>query len=401
VCNKILTRCHASTHYKEQHSSNIKKIQQKKRDHEDVNEMDKNAWDDLWGTHPMNFQEPTMENMGTIPCHINGNAMLVRPQTLELLKSLLPDVEISILDPQSQRKRAKSNESSILGTHSNLELEQIQVIESGGTKGLEVITGAVLITGSKKMTVICTEIYSRDPILDSHAESKSTSSSSSPNTAPTTQYAARLKIVKIPDAYSHNKLVIGVSSYNYLITAGILDDKEALIGPGRCSLYFPVDHTTKIYINKNTPAPDQSIYSTLRSLAQVRSNFGNITTYTARRTAMIGYAAPEYMPITVFTLAESGVHFSKIFYNLANRVRQRGLNHTKVSLKLSDIEKPLENEKSELAIVTRDIIKLFGEKKKLLITGNSELENMLTKLANLLSSIISDKNRTVARNIRL
>ncbi|KAF9407598.1 hypothetical protein BGZ76_006080, partial [Entomortierella beljakovae] len=214
---------------------------------------------------------------------------------------------------------------------------------------------------------------STDPVLDPHAESRNTNNSSSPNTQPTTQYAARLKIVKLPDVYGHSKLVIGVAGYNYLITAGIIDDKEAAI--------------------------NQSMYSSLRCLAQVRSSFGNITIYMPRRSAMNGYSSPEYMSITIFTLAENNVRFGKLFYKIATRVQQKGLSKKSVSLKLCDIEIPLENDSTDIAQATRGIIDLFGDESRLTITGNSELESALTKLASLLASIISDKNRMVARSI--
>jgi hypothetical protein len=252
----------------------------------------------------------------------------------------------------------------------------------------------MLTTGGHHLKILCVEVYSRDRLEDPHAESHSTVPSSIPTDGPTTRYKGELKVVHINGEFNNKKLVIGLRSCDYLVTSGLLNGKQ-LVGPGRCS-EFPFNQVTRIYI-KNERQDVTLLEGDILGLAQVRTHFGHVATYCTRRAALRGYGSVPLMPITVFTLSQFGVKHSRVFRELA--IRSMTKKKSKVSLYLKDLDEPQTTNTTNAAKITRKLMDLLSQERKLVITGNEQMGKLLSDLANAFSSAISDKNLTVARRI--
>ncbi|KAF9429515.1 hypothetical protein BGZ76_001219, partial [Entomortierella beljakovae] len=352
----------------------------------------------LRGEVPVKIFQSTLETMtaGAYKVYQNGDnddgyGMILPYDSYMLLKSVLPqEYQISKMEVPTEPKKLPVE--NLLDTHVDLSGDNLVALEAGGTTGLERIVGAIITTGPHRLEVLCAEVYNRDPEIDPHAESFDTSPSSIPTNGPGTQYNGRVKITKIPDSFKNMKLVLGVTDHNYLITSG-LEKNNARVGPGRCAK-FPVNHTTKIYVRKELKS---ATLGKIYGLAQIRSKFGDIATYSARRGAMQGFASITLLPITVFTLSQYNVQFSRVFRKLADRASESRNN--KIVLQLSDVEVPEQSDNTKVAIITRKLIDLFPANKKLTITENNNAESILSELANQFSTVISNKNLTVAIKI--
>lgn len=401
-CNLKIRRRKARGHYEDIHSKESTEKSRKKRHH---SEIDGNVTllNRLRGNVPADMLISTMKNMNAQVYQVDGYPMLLQPETVPYLQSILSDGHvISEIDARDNNEIPAQNTDvtsrRFLEKHAELSENDIVAIESASPEGLERLMGAVIVTGQDRFRITCAEVYFRDFSVDPHSESQSIVPSSVPTEEPSTQYPGDLKITHIPDNFKNWKMVIGVQTANYLITSGF-NNKNALVGPGRCAT-FPVNDSTRIYIRKKRQRLSMFENDVL-GLAQLRSNFGHPTTYALRRVALRGYGTLSDMPVTIFTLSQLGVRFSKIFRNLAKR--SNGQDHGKTSeivLMLSDIESPEPEEQSANANTTRQIISLFPkDDEKLIVTGNVDLENALTALANNFSSTVSDRNLTITRRL--
>ena len=69
-------------------------------------------------------------------------------------------------------------------SHDDLINEHLLAIEAGSTFGLERIMGAILVTGSCRLQILCAEVYNRDCLQDPHVESTSAYPTSVPADGP-------------------------------------------------------------------------------------------------------------------------------------------------------------------------------------------------------------------------
>jgi len=356
---------------------------------------DAEIWKRLRRNVPANIIEATITSMQAKANKISGYGMVLPPESLAFLQTILPaECIITEIDVSQDPKRVLMDDE-LPFTHDDLNHQHLTAMEQGGEVGMERAVGAVLETGADRFKVLCVEVYNRDSLSDPHAESLSAFPSSVLTDGPTTQYSSELKIVLLSDAFCNMKLVIGIRGHNFLITSGVFN-QTAIVGPGRCAAVFPVNRGTRIHIRKEKQ--DARILTReLLGLAQVRSCFGHRATYTTRRAALRGFASVPLMPLTIFTLSQFKVPFSEVFRNLA--IRARATKNGKIILCLEDIEEPLPADHSEVAEITRRLINLFSGDRKTVITGNEEAEKVLSELANRFSNVISDKNLTIARRI--
>ncbi|KAF9426345.1 hypothetical protein BGZ76_002807, partial [Entomortierella beljakovae] len=81
--------------------------------------------------------------------------------------------------------------------------------------------------------------------------------SSAPTNEPSTQYRGVLKIARVDDIGSNIKLVIGVRAFNYLITAGFVNDNYR-VGPGHCATDVVVNNRTKFPNTNSTTQKQQN-----------------------------------------------------------------------------------------------------------------------------------------------
>ncbi|KAF9102107.1 hypothetical protein BGX27_011178 [Mortierella sp. AM989] len=380
-CDRIPARKKARKHYVDSHlessgdsglealggQSEIPTMQSssKKRPISDVDDGIA-AWKKLCGDVPPNIVESIMKSMKACTYEINGHPMILTDDTFQYLRPILPEaISFSKIDVSMAQHKIDDDkpDENLLITHDGLTPEHLSAIESAGDEGLERLMGAVLVAGKNKFEITCAELYCRNSLLNPHAESHSVSPSSVPTNEASTQYLGRLKIVQLPDCYSNWKLVLGVRTHNYLVTQGLLNG-EAVVGPSRCAKAFDINSTTKLFIKKERQ--------------DVRLLSGDI------------FRLDSF---------EFNVPYSGISRNLAMRVHAK--NRDKLTLHIKNIDIPDEDDKSEAARLTRDIISVFPPNEKILvITGNEDAEKKLTKLANHFSGIISDKNSTViARRI--
>ncbi|KAG0041996.1 hypothetical protein BGZ83_001032 [Gryganskiella cystojenkinii] len=214
----------------------------------------------------------------------------------------------------------------------------LAAVESGGAEGLERLAGALVVTGPKTARILCLEVYGRDAIRDPHAESLSALPSSVPTRSPSTQYTGHLKIVTLLDNFHNKRLVIGARDYNYLVTA-LEYDGSAEVGPSRCG-EFPINNSTKIFVATNRDS--SSLTGSVLGLAQ-----GNLG----------------------------------------------------VVLHLNDVDDPDPNDQRLGAKTCRGLRELFAGKDTLDISSSKDAEKLLSDLAESFSSMISNKNRTVAARI--
>ncbi|KAF9084514.1 hypothetical protein BGX27_003788 [Mortierella sp. AM989] len=275
--------------------------------------------------------------------------------------------------------------------HMEVSVSNMEILEAGGIAGLEQLSGALLITGSKSAKIVCLEVYGRNRIEDPHAEAMTKEPSSVPTSRPCTQYPGRLKLITLQDSYKNNYIAIGVRDFNYLVTA-LESDGVVAIGPANCA-EFAVNNNTNLFISKKRVG--SSLAGTVSGLAQVRSNFGHPTTYTTRRGAAAGYASISQLPLTIFTLWIRGVKFSKVFYQLWERSRKAAISSA-IVLHLDDVENPDENDTQEKAESCRTLRSLFGESDTLVVSPGNSAEKILSDLASLFSSEISKQGEKVA-----
>ncbi|KAF8939656.1 hypothetical protein BGZ58_009055 [Dissophora ornata] len=315
---------------------------------------------------------------------VSGHGLILPPSTLTFLQGILPrGYTLSKLNLSKAGSKLVTKDD-VLATFDDLSSLHLLALEAGGIVGLERIVGAILATGSHQFKVLCVEAYSRDRLEDPHAESHSAAPASIPTDGATTQYKGKLKIVHINGEFSNKKLVIGVRSHDYLVTSGLYNGKS-LVGPGRCS-EFPVNQATKIYLRKEKQ--DVALLEgDILGLAQVRTHFGHTATYSTRRAALRGYGSIPLMPITVFTLSQFEVKHSRVFRELA--VRSMKKKKSKVCLYLKDLDEPQETNAAEVAKITRQLMSLLSEDRKLVITGNPPAEKLLSELANAFSRRVS------------
>ncbi|KAF9115963.1 hypothetical protein BGX30_006116 [Mortierella sp. GBA39] len=281
---------------------------------------------------------------------------------------------------------------SLKDGHEEMGSEHLTAVESGGAVGLERLSGALLVTGSKTAKILCLEGYGRDVTADPHAESMAALPSSVPTRSQSTQYNGRLKLVILLDNFRNKRLVIGVRDSNYLVTA-LEWEKSVEVGPSRCA-EFPINNSSRIFVSKERNG--SSLVDKVLGLAQVRSHFGHRTTYTTRRGALEGCASISQLPLTVFTLWLWEIPLSKVFHCLW--IRSKEDNHG-IVLHLSDVDNPAPNDQRPGAKACRSLRELFHGSDRLDISSSKDAEEHLTSLAGNFSSIISNRNRTVASRI--
>ncbi|KAF9901971.1 hypothetical protein BX616_002080 [Lobosporangium transversale] len=357
----------------------------------------------LRGDIPPKMFKSAMESMSANAfkiCHRgdseNSYGAILPPETAEFLQELLPrEYEIlQISDDSNGIDQPNPVDIDLEVTHVPVSEDTLPSIEIGGMIGLERVLGAILETGPRRLRILCAEVYNRDPVEDPHAESTKIRPTSLPTISPATQYEGRLKIVQVPDLFSNRKLVIGVRGYNYLVTSSLCG-REALVGPKRCA-DFPVNHTTKMNVKRQLQDA-YMLQGDVLGLAQIRSGFGHLTTYSSRRGALQGFGAPSLMPVSIFTLSQRGVPNCNVFRQLAIRARER--NKAKIVLHIRDVDVPEDSDNTKSAEVIRSLRGLFTNGHRITISGNKDAEDLLMKLAQIFSPMISDKNRLVAASI--
>ncbi|KAG0214540.1 hypothetical protein B0O80DRAFT_504161 [Mortierella sp. GBAus27b] len=355
---------------------------------------DLTVWKRLCGEVPSKMLESTMEAMQANAFMVDGHGMILPKTTASFLSKILkPGFKLAPIEVRSRPDRILTPEE-LQKDFDEMSPSHLAAVNSGGIVGLERIVGAILCTGKHQFKVTCAEVYNRDVLQDPHAESQFVAVSSVPSDGPSTQYKGDVKIIKMPGEFNTLKLEIGVRSHNYLITSGFRDN-VVHVGPAHCG-EFPVNQETKIYFRKERQEPT-FLDGDILGLAQVRSNFGHYNTYKTRRAALRGYGSVAVMPVTVFTLSQFGVKYSRVFRELA--VRAMAEEQEKIILHLKDVEVPPMKDSSQAANMTRDLLSLFEEDTELDVTTNSPAEKVLSQLAGRLSSDISKKNTRIASNI--
>lgn len=270
--------------------------------------------------------------------------------------------------------------------------EHLDAIENGGAHGRERLVGGIIKTGHTWLQILCVESYNRDCFEDPHAEPVTQHPSSVPNTTRSTQYEGKLRISIMWDGHGKRRLIIGVRRHSYLVTSGKKDD-TIVIGPTSCG-EFLVNKETTLSIRKKRQNPNE-LDDEILGLAQVRSHFGHRATFTPRRTALLGFSALTQMPVTVFTLglwSNGKSPQQSVFYHLWRRSKEPG----PLILRLEDLQG---RETGKEAGLLKALRALISDEGTLEISANSEAEDILSQLANHLSSQISDKNKIAEKNI--
>ena len=88
--------------------------------------------------------------------------------------------------------------------------DHLTAVESGGVVGLERLSGALVVTGSKTARILCLEVYGRDVTANPHAESIEAPPSSVSTRSQSTHYNGHLKSAMLSDNFKNRRLVIGV-----------------------------------------------------------------------------------------------------------------------------------------------------------------------------------------------
>jgi hypothetical protein len=147
-----------------------------------------------------------MKTMHADAFHIDGYPFVSPVETVEHMKSYLPAVTRSkIGDPEVETKIDAGE--SLEKTHCEVnEGENLKILEHGYLIGLERLLGAILISGAERFTITCAEIYSRDNLIDPHAEPYDADPSSFPTNDATVQYRGFLKIMYMTEKFNKKKL---------------------------------------------------------------------------------------------------------------------------------------------------------------------------------------------------
>ncbi|KAF9429538.1 hypothetical protein BGZ76_001199 [Entomortierella beljakovae] len=378
-CAKTISRNHARRHYIRFHTGtqeqeDVESIDlpeevsqidstkgNKRKFHSDDAETDRDIFKNLCGDVPQSMLETTMKLMPANAYKLcrrgesEGDGVVLPLKAFHILRSIIsPEYEIVPFSTKPEHLALKNDQ--LHSTHTTVSQEDLKDLRCYVQKSIIAIPWKICMLNLRR---------------------------------------GRLKIVLIPDQFPKNKkLVLGVRGHNYLITSAIRGG-NAFVGPGRCG-EFPVNHTTKLYIRKEKQ--DQNLLNNdILGLAQIRSGFGQLTTYLPRRGALVGFGSIPLMPRTIFTLTQDGVKNCGVFRKLAIRARER--MRMKISLHINDVDVPSDDDDSKAADVLRELIKLFSESQKIYITGNEKAEKLLSDLANEFSSKISDRNIQVAKAI--
>ncbi|KAF9158452.1 hypothetical protein BGX20_003394 [Mortierella sp. AD010] len=160
-------------------------------------------WKRLRGSVPSSMLQSTMENMNAKAYHIDGYPMILTADTLEYLKSILPeDKKIIEICNEADVETVVQLSGLQSETHEPVTAGHLSVIENDGEEGLERLLGAIIVAGENSFETTVVETYSRDKVIDIHAELYDTTPSSAPTDEISTQYKGILKIAKVDDIAS-------------------------------------------------------------------------------------------------------------------------------------------------------------------------------------------------------
>ena len=107
-----------------------------------------------------------------------------------LTSRLKPGCIVTQLDPDATRQHLSPKDG-----YEGMGGDHLMAVKSGGAAGLECLSGALIIVGSKAARTLCQEAYGRDVIAGPHAESMTALPSNIPTRSSSTQYSGRLKLM--------------------------------------------------------------------------------------------------------------------------------------------------------------------------------------------------------------
>ncbi|KAF9931314.1 hypothetical protein FBU30_010453 [Linnemannia zychae] len=143
-------------------------IQSKRRPDDNENAE---IWKRLRRNVPSNTLESTISLMQARVYKISGHGMILQPEALAFLQTFLPaKYTISTIDLSQDHNKHMIDEG-LPSTHDKLTHQHLTAMEQGKEVGLERVVGAILATRADTFKILYAEVYSRDSLDGSHAES--------------------------------------------------------------------------------------------------------------------------------------------------------------------------------------------------------------------------------------
>ncbi|KAF9428178.1 hypothetical protein BGZ76_002027 [Entomortierella beljakovae] len=229
--------------------------------------------------------------------------------------------------------------------------------------------------------------------------------------------------VTMPNENGYNRLVIGTFKCDVLITSCTRLDisiGEETISLGAITDIFKTSSQNskniKVYLDEGRVSEVQKMKEMTTSkvtenmgtdrLRQIRTKFNELNSYELCRFSGPLTNTSLYQPITVFTYSNhTNVQSSgfaaagSIFYSIGKSVIINGDNAV---IFRKDVGIALQNckGKGQVYDVICDILEVFDENEEIKIIGNMKLNTELERMADLLSSKITNSNKTVALELR-
>ncbi|KAF9411171.1 hypothetical protein BGZ76_005384, partial [Entomortierella beljakovae] len=330
----------------------------------------------------------------------------------------------------------KSGYNHVIGTriYEELSAKTVKMLNrdwarypQAGLAASQLLAGAILVSVKDMTSVLLneTEAYGRTKMTDCHAEQLGIRKGAPlENSIPSTKdddYYPGVHPVTITGKDGH-RLEIGSFTCDVLITSCTSLDRvdDTRVSVGGETLVFQINQRdtshVRIFLDKESIRASKKIMSLPISkitsnmgvdrLRQIRSKFHKTDSYRFLRSHGPLTKSVNFQPFTIFTFAnyssgENGPHAAGVvFYNIGLAVIQLEKNAT--------ISKDIINQcvgmcvkNSEFYHTISEIALLFTEDCETIdIIGNKSLDKILRKLADSLSSNISEANQKIAMDLK-
>jgi hypothetical protein len=280
----------------------------------------------------------------------------------------------------------------------------------------QMFAGCILLDGTKAILVNCVEPYGRKKSIDPHYErySKDDYNSSIPDSSCHHKQAC----VRLFESDNSSKLVIGLFSCNLLVTSSCTLSANPVICVGPSTTSFTPTNNTKIFLHDKSIQAAEKLFNDkgcsqiyphdiLNQCKQVRSKFYRIETYSTCRSSSTFTLGHLYQPYTIWTLYDydsaqtmdsQAKRGSLIFQKIALNVLESIKNNVDPFIEKNALEN-YQDDGGELAGTVKEILKLFGQNKRIGIIGNKDLDKHLQSIAKIMGSSLTTANEVVKEKL--
>ncbi|KAI8140731.1 hypothetical protein BJV82DRAFT_519582, partial [Fennellomyces sp. T-0311] len=205
----------------------------------------------------------------------------------------------------------------------------------------QVFVGAILINSTSALLVNCVEPYGRQRCYDAHFERQLPRSESSYPEGTSKYGDINITLVM---SEQNSKLVCGTTTANILVTSSSRLDIPNTTSMGPFTSNFTPNHQTLVFVDEKSLRAAQALRErksveqvqggpAFASLRQLRSKFGDISTYMRTRASSKLASALHLRPSTIWTVSDydspqQGASQekigSKVFQHISQQVMKKG-----------------------------------------------------------------------------